>query len=270
MHERVMERLELETGLRHALERGQLRVLYQPVIETATGQIAGFEALCRWTDDHGRAIAPRDFVPIADETGLILPLGGFVLAEACRQLAIWRKHPRGKQLSISVNVSGRELSDPGFVDRVTGALGDARLDPRGLRLEVSERSMMDDPDAAKHILGRLFEEHSVAARIDDFGLGASSVRQLHRFPGDAVKLDRSFVVPMLEDEGASDIVKAIVSLAHNLGMEVIAEGVETQEHLDRLKLLGCEYAQGFYIAGPLDAGAATALLERGTADAVRE
>ena len=114
--------------------------------------------------------------------------------------------------------------------------------------------MMEDPDAARRVLGRLFDEHSVAARIDDFGLGASSVRQLHRFPGDAVKLDRSFVVPMLEDEGASDIVKAIVALAHNLGMEVIAEGVETQAHLDRLKLLGCEYAQGFYIAGPARRG----------------
>jgi diguanylate cyclase (GGDEF)-like protein len=268
MHARVMQRLELETGLRHALERGELRVLFQPVIETATGQIAGFEALCRWTDSAGTAIEPREFVPIADETGLILPLGRFVLYEACRQLAIWRKHPRGQHISVSVNVSQRQLADPGFVDLVTGALADARLDPRGLRLEVAESSMMDDPDAARRVLGRLFDEHSVAARIDDFGLGASSVRQLHRFPGDAVKLDRTFVVPMLEDEGALDIVKAIVALAHNLGMEVIAEGVETQAHLDRLKLLGCEYAQGFFIAGPLDAGAATALLERGTADAM--
>jgi diguanylate cyclase (GGDEF)-like protein len=269
MHERVMQRLELETGLRRALERDELRVLYQPVIQTATGAIAGFEALCRWTDTAGRAIEPRDFVPIADETGLILPLGRFVLGEACRQLARWRQHPRGEGLSVSVNVSGRQLADPGFVGLVTDALSEARLDPRGLRLEVAESSMMDDPEAARRILGRLFDEHSVAARIDDFGLGASSVRQLHRFPGDAVKLDRTFVVPMLEDEGALDIVKAIVALAHNLGMEVIAEGVETQAHLDRLKLLGCEYAQGYFIAGPLDAGAATALLERGTADASR-
>ena len=268
MHAQVMQRLELETGLRQALDRGQLRVLYQPVIETATGNIAGFEALCRWTDGAGQAIEPREFVPIADETGLILPLGRFVLGETCGQLATWRKHPRGEHLWGSVNVSGRQLSDPGFVELVAGALGDARLDPRGLRLEVAEVSMMEDPDAARRILGRLFDEHSVAARIDDFGLGASSVRQLHRFPGDAVKLDRSFVVPMLEDEGAADIVTAIISLAHNLGMEVIAEGVETQAHLDRLKVLGCEYAQGFYIAGPLDAGAATALLERGTADAM--
>jgi diguanylate cyclase (GGDEF)-like protein len=268
MHARVMQRLELETGLRHALDRHQLRVLYQPVIETATGNIAGFEALCRWTDGSGKAIEPREFVPIADETGLILPLGRFVLDEACRQLATWRQHPRGKHISVSVNVSQRQLSDPGFVELVTGALADARLDPRGLRLEVAESSMMEDPEAARRVLGLLFDEHSVAARIDDFGLGASSVRQLHRFPGDAVKLDRSFVVPMLEDQAASDIVKAIVALAHNLGMEVIAEGVETQAHLDRLKVLGCEYAQGFYIAGPLDAGAATALLERGTADAM--
>jgi diguanylate cyclase (GGDEF)-like protein len=268
MHARVMQRLELETGLRHALERAQLRVLYQPVIETATGNIAGFEALCRWTDSTGTAIEPREFVPIADETGLILPLGRFVLTEACRQLAIWRLHPRGKHLSVSVNVSGRQLSDPGFIELVTGALAGAQLDPRGLRLEVAESAMMEDPDAARRVLGRLFDEHSVAARIDDFGLGASSVRQLHRFPGDAVKLDRSFVVPMLEDDGALDIVRAIVALAHNLGMEVIAEGVETQAHLDRLKVMGVEYAQGFFIAGPLDAGAATALLERGTADAM--
>jgi diguanylate cyclase (GGDEF)-like protein len=268
MHERLMARLELETGLRGAIEHGDLRVLYQPVVQTATGQIAGFEALCRWTDRSGHAVEPREFVAIADETGLILPLGRFVLSEACRQLATWRAHPRGKELAMAVNVSGRQLADPGFVQLVTDSLAEARLDPRGLRLEVAESSMMDDPESSRRVLGRLFHEHSVAARIDDFGLGASSLRQLHRFPGDAIKMDRTFVVPMLEDEGARDIVKAIIALAHNLGMEVIAEGVETQAHLDALKLLGCEYAQGFYIAGPLDAGAATALLDRGTADAL--
>ena len=268
MHERVMARVELESGLRRALERDELRVLYQPVIQTATGKIAGFEALCRWTDSSGHAIEPREFVAIADETGLILPLGRFVLSEACHQLASWRTHPNGKQLSVSVNVSGRQVADPGFVQLVTDSLYDARLDPRGLRLEVSESSIMDDPEATRRVLGRLFDEHSVSARIDDFGLGASSLRQLHRFPGDAVKMDRSFVVPMLVDEAAHDIVRAIVALAHTLGMEVIAEGVETQEHLDQLKLLGCEYAQGFHISSPLEAGAATALLDRGTADAL--
>ena len=203
MHERVMARLELETGLRRALEQDELRVLYQPVIETATGQISGFEALSRWTDRSGHAVDPREFVAIADETGLILPLGRFVLAQACRQLAAWREHPRGKKLSISVNVSGRQLAHPGFVKLVTDSLSEARLDPRGLRLEVAESAMMDDPEATRRVLSRLFDEHSVSARIDDFGLGASSLRQLHRFPGDAVKLDRSFVVPMLEDDGGA-------------------------------------------------------------------
>src|SRR3954464_14412414 len=146
MHERVMARLELETGLRHALEHGGRRVLYQPVIETATGHIAGFEALCRWTNRAGRAIEPRDFVAVADETGLILPLGRFVLSEACRQLATWRSHPRGRELSISVNVSGRQLAAPGFVQIVAASLAEARLDPRGLRLEVAESAMMDDPE----------------------------------------------------------------------------------------------------------------------------
>src|SRR3954451_23120520 len=135
MHERVMARLELETGLRRALERDELRVLYQPVIETATGQIAGFEALSRWTDRSGDAIDPREFVAVADETGLIIPLGRFVLAQACRQLATWRAHPRGKDLWISVNVSGRQLADPAFVQVVAESLAEARLDPRGLRLE---------------------------------------------------------------------------------------------------------------------------------------
>jgi len=268
MHERVMARLELETGLRHALERNELRVLYQPIVQTATGRIAGFEALCRWTDARGHTIEPAAFVPIAEETGLILPLGRFVLEEACRQLKTWRSHPRGAQLTVGVNVSGRQLRDPGFVDLVVQTLARTQFDPRGLRLEVSEAAMMEDPDAARRVLARLFEEHAVASRIDDFGLGASSLKRLHRFPGDAVKMDRSFVLAMLEDQASLDIVMAIVSLAHNLGMEVIAEGVETQEHLDRLKLLGCEFTQGFLIAGPLDAGAATALLERGAAGAV--
>ena len=268
MHERVMARLELETGLRRALERDELRVLLPAGDPDRDGPDRGLRGALpldrpRAAMRSSRASSSRS----PTRPGLILPLGRFVLAEACRQLATWRTHPRGKKLSVSVNVSGRQIADPGFVQLVTDALYDARLDPRGLRLEVAESSMMDDPEATRRVLGRLFDEHSVSARIDDFGLGASSLRQLHRFPGDAVKMDRTFVVPMLEDDAAHDIVRAIVALAHNLGMEVIAEGVETQEHLDRLKLLGCEYAQGFYIAGPLDAGAATALLDRGTADA---
>lgn len=267
MHERVMARLELETGLRRALERGELRVLYQPIVRTATGRLAGFEALCRWTDAAGRTIEPSEFVPVAEETGLIGPLGAFVLREACRQLGGWRATSHGAELMVGVNISGRQLADPGFPDGVAATLAETGLDPRGLRLEIAESAMQDDPDAARRVLAALFERHAVAAHIDDFGLGASSLLWLHRFPGDAVKMDRSFVLAMDEDAASLSIVKAIVSLAHNVGMEVVAEGVETQEHLDRLKLLGCEFAQGFFIAGALEAEAATALVERGTAGA---
>ena len=267
MHERVMARLELETGLRRALQREQLRVLYQPVVETATGRLAGFEALCRWTDESGRTIEPAEFVPIAEETGLIVGLGRFVLGEACRQLAAWRATEHGEGLTIGVNIAGRELADPGFAAGVAATLASTGLDARGLRLEVAESAMMHDPDGARRVLSALFEQLAVAAHIDDFGMGASSLRWLHRFPGDAVKMDRSFVLEMGGDPASVDIVRAIISLAHNLGMEVIAEGVETSEQLDRLKLLGCEYAQGFFIAGALDAETATALVQRGSAGA---
>jgi diguanylate cyclase (GGDEF)-like protein len=268
MHDRVVARLELETALRRALDRGELRVLYQPIIRTATGKLAGFEALCRWTDDNGRTIEPLEFVPVAEETGLIQALGRFVLREACRQLSGWRATESGADLTVGVNISGRQLADPGFAAGVTATLADTGLDPRGLRLEVAESAMAYDPDGARRVLAALFEHHAVAAHIDDFGLGASSLRWLHHFPGDAVKMDRSFVLGMSSDPASLDIVKAIVALAHNLGMEVIAAGVETRESLDLLKLLGCEFAQGFFIAGALETEAATALVERGTADAV--
>jgi diguanylate cyclase (GGDEF)-like protein len=267
MHERVMARVELETALRGALERGELRVLYQPIVRTATGRLAGFEALCRWTDADGRTIEPSEFVPVAEETGLIGPLGAFVLREACRQLAAWRATSHGAELMVSVNISARQLADRAFPAGVAATLAETGLDPRGLRLEIDESAMQDDPEGARRVLAGLFEHHAVAAYIDDFGLGASSLQWLHRFPGDAVKMDRSFVLAMDEDPASLSIVKAIVSLAHNLQMEVIAEGVETQAHLDRLKLLGCELAQGFFIAGALEAEAATALVERGTAGA---
>jgi EAL domain-containing protein (putative c-di-GMP-specific phosphodiesterase class I) len=268
MHDRVVARLELETALRRALDRGELRVLYQPIIRTATGELAGFEALCRWTDDDGRTIEPLEFVTVAEETGLIQALGRFVLREACRQLSGWRATTSGADLTVGVNISGRQLADPSFAAGVTATLAETGLDPRGLRLEVAESAMSYDPDGARRVLAGLFEHHAVAAHIDDFGLGASSLRWLHRFPGDAVKMDRSFVLEMNANLESFGIVKTIVSLAHNLGMEVIAEGVETREALDLLKLLGCEFAQGFYIAGALEAEAATTLVERGTADAV--
>jgi diguanylate cyclase (GGDEF)-like protein len=247
MHRNVVARLDLETDLRKAIESRSLQVMYQPIMWTATREIAGFEALCRWD------VEPRDFVAIAEETGLIVPLGEFVLGEAARRAAEWG-------VCVSVNVSARQLADPGFPDAVAHALRASGARPEHLRLEVTESAMNADPEEARRTLAALRSRLGVTAHLDDFGTGASSLRFLHRFPGDALKIDRGLVIDMLTDPGSHEIVKAIVGLAHNLGMEVVAEGVETAEHLERLQLLGCELSQGFHLCAPLVAEAAARLL----------
>jgi diguanylate cyclase (GGDEF)-like protein/PAS domain S-box-containing protein len=263
MHANVVRRLDLEGELRRAIEERRLQVAYQPIVQAATGRIAGFEALCRWPDGQGGHHDPADFVPIAEETGLIVPLGGWVLRAACAQLAAWRRLPHGAGLTMGVNVSRRQLTDPDFEAGLRDALDTAALDPAALRLEVSELTLSADPDALRGVLARLCDVEGVRSHIDDFGTGASSLRGLHRFPGDAVKIHRALVIGMGHDPGAFEIVKALVGLAHNLGLEVIAEGVESAEQLDYLKVLGCEFAQGFHIAAPLAPGDAAALLHDG-------
>jgi diguanylate cyclase (GGDEF)-like protein/PAS domain S-box-containing protein len=266
MHAQVMRRLDLETALRHAVESGAIEVAYQPIVQTATGRIAGFEALARWPDGSGGFHDPADFLPVAEETGLIVPLGAAVLHAACRQLAAWRALPGGAGLTMSVNVAQRQLAEPSFPDELANALDDAALDPAALRLEVREPELSRDPDALRRLLAQLLTTHGVRSHIDDFGTAASSLRLLHRFPGDAVKIHRALIMGMGRDSGSFEIVKALVSLAHNLGLEVIAAGVETGEQLDYLKVLGCEFAQGFAICAPLAPGDAPALL-RERADA---
>jgi diguanylate cyclase (GGDEF)-like protein/PAS domain S-box-containing protein len=259
MHEQVMRRLDVEGQLRRAIEQRRLEIAYQPIVQSATGRLVGLEALCRWPAGS----EPAEFVPIADETGLIVPLGRWVLETACAQLAEWRRLPRGAALTIGVNVSGRQLADPGFVTVLGDVLSATGLDPRALRLEVSEHDLSRDPEALRAILQQALEAHGVRSQVDDFGTGASSLRLVHRFPGDAIKIDRGLVIGMGHDAGSFEIVKAIVGLAHNLGLEVIAEGVETREQLDYLKVLGCEFAQGFHIGAPLAPAAARALLDEG-------
>jgi diguanylate cyclase (GGDEF)-like protein/PAS domain S-box-containing protein len=263
MHAQVVRRLDLEGELRRAIERRELRVAYQPIVQTATGRIAGFEALCRWPDGDNGFHDPADFLPIAEETGLIVPLGAWVMREACQQVAEWRRLPRGAGLTMGVNVAGRQLADPGFSEVLSEALTRAALDPAALRLEIREQELSRDADALRRTLAGLLETHGVRSHIDDFGTGASSLRALHRFPGDAVKIHRALVIGMGHDSGAFEIVKALVALAHNLGLEVIAEGVETAEQLDYLKVLGCEFAQGFHVAAPLSPDGAAALLRDG-------
>jgi diguanylate cyclase (GGDEF)-like protein/PAS domain S-box-containing protein len=265
MHAQVMRRLDMEGDLRRAIERHELEVVYQPIVQTSTGRVVGFEALCRWPDGRGGRIEPADFVAIAEETGLVVPLGRQVLQDACAQLAKWRATPRGAGLTVGVNVSARQLGEPDFIPTLQETLRATRLDPRALRLEVKEHDLSRGrgDDAVRRVLERVAGDLGVRTHIDDFGTGASPLRMLHAFPGDAIKVSRALVVGMGRDAGAFEIVRAIVGLAHNLGLEVIAEGVETREQLDYLKVLGCEFAQGFHVSAPLPAAEAQALLETG-------
>ena len=256
MHRHVLDRLNLETDLRRAIEREQLQVLYQPIFWTGSradsGALAGFEALCRWE------VEPDEFVAVAEETGLIVPLGHFVLREAAKQAARWA-------VPVSVNISARQLADPDLPRAIEDALIRSGARPGDLRLEVTESAMAHDAEAACERLADLHARLGVGAHLDDFGTGASSLRFLHRFPGDALKVDRSLVIDMLTDAGSHAIVKAVVGLAHTLGMEVVGEGVESAAHLEALAALGCEAVQGFHLSSPLTAEAATRLLTERTA-----
>jgi diguanylate cyclase (GGDEF)-like protein/PAS domain S-box-containing protein len=266
MHERVMRRLDLETDLRRAIETEQIDVFYQPIVQAATGRIVGFEALARWRGPDGSLVEPADFVPIAEETGLIVALGRRVMETACRECAEWRELPGGSALTVGVNVSHRQLSEASFAVDLATALRNSGLDPRALRLEIREHDLargMGDDEVTRRTLAHVLETLGVQWQIDDFGTGASSLRLLHRFPGDAVKIFGPLVSGMGHDGGSFEIVKAIVELAHNLGLEVIAEGVETADQLEHLRVLGCEFAQGFHISAPLAAPDARALLAQG-------
>jgi diguanylate cyclase (GGDEF)-like protein/PAS domain S-box-containing protein len=260
MHEQLVRRLNLEDELRRAIEANALQVAYEPIVQAATGRIVGFEALCRWPDGE-----PAEILAMAEETGLAVPLGRQLLRTACAQLAGWRELPRGAGLTIGVNVTARQLTEPDFIATLELILRETGLDPRALRIEVSESDLSDgrSDEAVRRIVERTLEQAGVRTHIDAFGTGASPLRMLHRFPGDAIKISRALVSGIGHDAGAFEIVRAVVGLSHNLGLEVIAEGVENREQLDYLKVLGCEFAQGPYISAPLTATEVRALLASG-------
>jgi diguanylate cyclase (GGDEF)-like protein len=265
LHEAAVARLDLETRLRrglHAAAEGGdgLQVAYQPIVATADRRLRGFEALARWGDAGGQMVRPDQFIPVAEETGAIHELGRLVLREACRQLREWKDAHDAAGLTMAVNISGHQLLEPAFADEVQAALADHDLEPADVRLEITETQAAADYVAVRAGLQDLYERTGVRSHLDDFGTGASSLTFLRGFPGDALKIDRSFVLAMGADEGAFQIVKAIVGLAHNLGMEVVAEGVETAWQLDMLRELRCEFAQGFLLSPPLEARAAGRLL----------
>jgi diguanylate cyclase (GGDEF)-like protein/PAS domain S-box-containing protein len=260
MHRRVVDRLERENDLRHAVDHSLLEIHYQPIVDLATGRIRAFEALARWPSNWPE-VAPLDFIPIAEETGVIGPLGLHVLRAALDSLARWRDAGLvGTEVRMSVNVSARQLEDPSLPGSVRAALAAAGVDGDALRLEITESTLMQDPERMQHIVREVCAT-GVGLHLDDFGTGYSSLAALHRFPVDALKIDRSFVGSINGGSDGSDvIVRSTVALAHSLGLDVIAEGIEDSTQLQRLRMLGCEYGQGFLLGAPLSAGDTGALL----------
>ncbi len=257
------DRDDLVQRLRTALRHGQFRLRYQPLVSPADAHMVGVEALLRWDDPDRGQIQPDEFVPLLEETGLIVPVGAWVLEEACRQTALWRRLGRaGADLRISVNVAPRQLAQPDFAATVARALETNAVNPRNLCLEITEAALITDVDAARGELAKL-HDIGVSLAVDDFGTGYSSVGYVRQFPLDAVKIDKSFVQGLTAGAEDAAIAHAIIKMAHALGLSTVAEGVENAEELDRLQQLGCDLVQGFYFARPLTAEAVGSLLETG-------
>ncbi len=260
MHDRAMELLQLETDLRRAITRNEFFLNYQPIVSLETGKVMSFEALVRWRHPERGVVGPGDFIPVAEETGLIIPLGLWVLNEACRQMREWqREGAAAESLTMSVNLSSRQFSQADLIDQVRGALRESGLRPGSLKLEITESMVMENIDTAIQMLTQL-RNLGVGLSIDDFGTGYSSLSYLHRFPIDTLKIDRSFVTQMTDNSENAEIVRTIVTLARSLDMAVVAEGVESSDQLRQLGELGCDYGQGYLFSRPVGAGQAAALL----------
>jgi diguanylate cyclase (GGDEF)-like protein len=267
MRDHAVVRLNLETELRRAIENDELKLVYQPVIALKNGSLAGFEALLRWERAGGEMIPPSEFIPLAEETGVIVPLGIWVLGEACRQASVWqRQYKFDPPLTMSVNISPRQLMQPGIVEAVGQMLRKHSLAHGTLALEITESALAEDAATAMRVIKEL-KMLPVQLLLDDFGTGYSSLGHLHRFPVDTVKIDRSFLAKDPLDPSGSNVLAAVVSLAQNLGKGVIVEGIETAEQVERLRKLHCPHAQGFYFSKPVDAVEAGALIALASATA---
>ena len=253
MREATQARMALEGDLRRALEHEEFEAYYQPVIHAESGKISGFEALVRWHHPERGLVAPADFVPVAEETGLIIELDRWVLRRVCEQLAAWSA--LNPDLSLSVNLSSRQFASTDLAPFIAGVLAKTGLEPQRLKLELTESLLMDASTPVRGTLAAL-KQLGVRLHIDDFGTGYSSLGYLQRFDADVLKVDRSFVTKMLESEDSAELVRTIINMAHNLGMQVVAEGVESEEQFARLRALGCEYAQGYLFSKPVPAAVA--------------
>ena len=262
MHAAAMARLALRVDLERALERDEFFVLYQPVLQLTTRRIVGVEALLRWRHPHRGVVPPGDFVPLAEETGLIDPIGRWVLEEACRQLRTWDAMWPATALTMSVNVSARQLAQSGFVQDVATLVHDHRLARGRLVLELTEGVLLRDSEATLTTL-RDLKRTGVRLAIDDFGTGYSSLSYLRQFPIDVIKIDRSFVASMSNGPDETALMQSILKLSDTLHLETVAEGIEDIGQLAQLRTLGADLGQGFLFAKPLAPDAIASLLERG-------
>lgn len=258
MHAEAIVRLQLETDLRRAISRQEFWVSYQPIVSLTNGKISGFEALIRWQQPQRGLVRPDAFIPVAEETGLIVPIGEWVLQEACTLAASWQR--QNPQLTVNVNLSVRQFGQPNLLDQIDRILAQTQLPPQSLKLEITESAILDNTKSVQHIFQQL-RDRNIQICLDDFGTGYSSLSYLHRFPVDTLKIDSSFVRRLDSEAGSPEIVAAIVTLARQMGMSIVAEGVDTYEQIQQLQALGCEEAQGYYFAQPLDTTATNQLIK---------
>ncbi len=261
MRSNAVARQQLETDLRYAIVCNELEMFYQPIVDLKTMQLNGFEALVRWNHPQRGMVLPSEFIPLSEDTGLVIPMTLQILRNACSQTVDWQNTIRkNKQLSISVNLSGKHFAEPSLVEQVQTILAETGLDPQCLKLEITESSTMENADSSIEKLNGL-RNAGVKLSIDDFGTGYSSLSYLRRFPVDTLKIDRSFVSSLDEAEENDEIVRTIMALANTLKLEVVAEGIENVQQLNHLRRLGCEYGQGYLFAPPLPASAVSEVMD---------
>lgn len=262
MHGHALNQLQLESDLQRAIERQELRVYYQPIISLETGRITGFEALVRWQHPERGMIPPDEFIPVAEDIGLVTYIDLWVLQESCRQLRLWQQEfELSVPLAININLSGKQFSNPKLISQIDQVLSEFDIAGSQLKVEITESTLIENAEVAASILDQI-RTRKIDVCLDDFGTGYSSLSYLHRFPIDVLKVDRSFITLLESDVEKLEIVKAIVNLALNLDLDVVAEGVETPRQLSYLQSIQCKFGQGYYFAPPLDSSAASALLQQ--------